>query len=70
MECTDPERVGRGHGGRDVRQFVSDHRRTDSSTFRFIPGDKRCSVQSPTHCMDYEMEKNEKGEWIIVSIHP
>ena len=37
---------------------------------RFIGSSNRYSVESPTHCMDYDMEKNDRGEWIIVSIHP
>jgi hypothetical protein len=56
--------------GRDVRRYIDENRTTDPSTFQFIAGGDGCSVRSPAHCMDYDMEKNDKGEWIIVSIHP
>jgi hypothetical protein len=71
LACTNPERVAAViRHGRDVRRYIDENRATDPSTFRFIASSNRCSVESPTHCMDYDMEKNDKGEWIIVSIHP
>jgi hypothetical protein len=70
IALTAPERIAKGHGGRNLLQFIGEHRNTDTSTFRFLSGAGRCSIQSATHNMDYDMEKDEKGEWTIVSIHP
>ena len=71
LACTNPERVATViRHGRDVRRYIDENRTTDPSTFRFIGSSNGCSVQSPSHNMDYDMEKNDKGEWIIVSIHP
>ena len=67
LKCTYPERIATGHGGRNIQQFIDEHRETDTSSFQFLSGG---SIRSPTHCMDYDMEKNTKDEWIIYSIHP
>lgn len=71
LACTNPERVATviRHGS-DVHRYIAEYRSTDASEFRFIASSNRCSVQSSTHSMDYDMEQNAKGEWIIVSIHP
>ena len=71
LACTDPERVQQGHHGRDVYTLIEEYLTIDASKFRFIGGaGPSCSIESPNHCMDYDMEKNENGEWVIVSIHP
>ena len=71
LACTNPERVDAViRHGRDVRRYIDKNRTTDPSTFRFVERSNGCSVVSPSHCMDYDMEKNDRGEWIIVSIHP
>ena len=71
LSCTSPERIRQGHHGRDVRKLIAEYKAVDTNTFRFIGGaGSSCSIESPNHCMDYDMEKNEKGEWVIISIHP
>lgn len=71
LACTIPQRIRQGHHGRDVYKLVSEYKTMETNTFRFIGGaGASCSIESPNHCMDYDMEKNEKGEWMIISIHP
>lgn len=71
LRCTSPDRIRKGRHGRDVSKLIVEYRSVETNAFRFIGGaGSSCSIESPNHCMNYNMEKNDKGEWIIVSIHP
>ena len=70
LACAKPTRIRQGRHGRDVEKLIEEYRNLDSSEFRYLASQGRCSIRSPTHNMDYDMEKNDAGEWIIVSIHP
>ena len=70
LACVDRARVAKGPHGRSIERFLDECAELDTSDFRFIGRESRASVQAPNHCMDYEMEKDEGGRWVIVSIHP
>ncbi|MHC5036759.1 MAG: hypothetical protein ACYTHM_05555 [Planctomycetota bacterium] len=70
LACTDPGRISQGRDGRDVHALIDEYGKLNPAPFRYIASPRRCSIQSPTHNMDYEMEKDAEGRWVIVSIHP
>lgn len=70
LACVDRKKIAEGYHSRDIDEFISEFSQCDTSNFRFIVGEARVSIESPQHCMDYDMEKRKDGKWVIVSIHP
>lgn len=73
LACVDRKKLAETYGidtSRDIDKFISEFSPLDTSVFRFIVGETRVSIESPQHCMDYDMEKRKDGKWVIISIHP
>ena len=71
LACIDRDKVDEGcHDCWNYSRFVSEFSNLDTSDFRFIASETRASIESPHHMMDYDIEKQGDGTWLIVSIHP
>ena len=70
VACTNPEKVSQGRHGHDVKQFIKDMQTIDCASFAYEVSENFVRISSPTHSMDYELERQPDGTLSIISIHP
>lgn len=70
LKCVDKNKVESGRDARNVENYINEIAKIKDSDFQYISNDSRVSIRSPFYSMDYDMEQQKNGDWIIISIHP
>ncbi len=70
LTCVDQDKVSQGRDGRDIHEHIDIIKDIPFEEFTVVTREQGASVRLLTYFMDYDMEQQEDGSWVIVSIHP
>lgn len=70
LKCVDKNKVESGRDARNVENYINEIAKIEDNDFQYISSDSRITIRSPFYSMDYDMEQQKNGDWVIISIHP
>lgn len=69
-KLVDAEKLNQGRYAKDIKLYFQTLTKINAKQLHLKTRENRVSVYSDEYNMDYDLEKSEAGQWLIVSIHP
>lgn len=69
-ECINEKRLLEEYHGWTLETFLMNYQHLNPKTFKYSTNYNFIRITSPEHNMDYEMEVDEQGLWVIVGMRP